>query len=229
MRMTKRFAAIALAAVMVLSVAPQTTMATGSSSGKLMKQYVTAYKAGKFSKAKKLSNKMKSSVVEPATKKMSKKMKKAYKAKVKSYVKKYGISFDVDSGSEYVWGYYLSDLNNDGKTELVISYGSCEADARMDVFTYKKGKAVKVNKKTLSCGHCSFHAYPNHKGMIISMAHMGGESVSIMKMTKKGKIKITVLNSRSDLEEYTLPQMYLSSHISYDSNYNAKISYKVFK
>ncbi|SDB25127.1 hypothetical protein [Eubacterium oxidoreducens] len=228
MRMTKRFAAMALAAVMVLCVAPQATMAAGSSSGKLMKQYVTAYKAGKFSKAKKLSSKMKSTVVEPATKKMSKKMKKAYKAKVKSYVKKYGM-FDVDSSSEYVWGYYLSDLNNDGKTELVISYGSCEADARMDVFTYKKGKAVKVNKETIACGHCTFHAYPNHKGMIVSQAHMGGESVSIMKMTEKGKIKITVLNSRSNLEEYTLPQMYLSGHISYDSNYNEKISYKVFK
>ncbi len=77
---------------------------------------------------------MKSSDKDTSLKKMSKKQKAAYK----KIVKKYGNSFSSTKlGKEYLWGYYLADLNKDKKAELLIKYGSCEADVITYIYTYK--------------------------------------------------------------------------------------------
>lgn len=223
--MKKILMAIVLCAALSVSVPFTSMAASGSSSGKLMTQFLKAYKAKNYKKAGKLSKKMKKYVTEPCVKKMSKTCKTKYRAKVKSYVKKYGIDYSIDSPA-HVWGYYLCDLDNNKVPELIIQYGSCEADVRADIFTYKKHKARKVGR--IYCGHSVFCAYPKRAGCVVCYAHMGYASIQVVKL-KKGKIKTVRYGSQSNVQNYCLPRMMLKTHISYDSNYNPHISYKDLK
>lgn len=106
-----------------------------------MKKVVELYAKKKYKKAEKLAKKLPKTANEKAVRKMSSKIKKAYLKKVKAYLK----NNTIFSYSEpYLWDYYLSDIDKNGVPELLLRYGTCEADVKLLVFTYKKGKAVKI-------------------------------------------------------------------------------------
>lgn len=150
-----------------------------------MKKVVDLYAKKKYKKAEKLAKKLPKTANEKAVRKMSSKMKKAYLKKVKAYRK----NNDIFSYSEpYLWDYYLSDIDKNGIPELLLRYGTCEADVKLLVFTYKKGKAVKIGET--SCGHSAFYAYPNENGLIMREAHMSYEYVHKLSISN-GKLKIT--------------------------------------
>lgn len=187
--------------------------ATAKSDGKNMEKVLKYYGQNKYSKAKKYNKKISKIAKESCVKKMSSKMKKAYKKVVKKWPVKMGYSKD------YLWGYYLTDIDNDKKAELLVQIGTCEADARVHVYKYKKGKAVKID--TIAAGHTSFHAYPNHKGVIFYWGHMGYESISVITI-KNGKLSGKGIGSR-DLNKggnWLNLNCALDDHVSYDSNYN---------
>lgn len=187
--------------------------ATAKSDGKNMEKVLKYYSQNKFSKAKKYNKKISATTKEACVKKMSSKMKKAYKKVVKKWPVNYTYTKD------YLWGYYLTDIDNDKKAELIVQVGTCEADVRIHVYKYKKGKAVKIG--SMSAGHTSFHAYPNHKGVILYWGHMGYESISVLTI-KSGKLSGKEIGSR-DLNKsgnWLNLKGALDDHISYDSNYN---------
>ncbi len=198
--------------------------ASEKSDGKNMKKVLDNYKKKKYKAATKYAKKLNKTAKEACVKKMSKGMKKAYKKVVKKY------PFEYTSYSEpYLWGYYLTDMDNDKKADLIVKVGTCEADARAYVYQYKKGKAVKV--ATLGGGHTAYFAYPKHNGIVIQWGHMGYESISVAKL-KNGKVTSQVIGSR-DLNKKGASFMKLGcaldDHISYDSSYKSRVDLSPFK
>lgn len=190
--------------------------ATAKSDGKNMEKVLKYYGQNKISKAKKYNKKLSETAKESCVKKMSSKMKKAYKKVVKKWPVKNNYTKD------YLWGYYLTDIDNDKKAELLVQVGTCEADVRVHVYKYKNGKAVKIG--TMGAGHTSFHAYPNHKGVICYWGHMGYESISVVTI-KNGKLSSKGIGGRdlNESGEWLNLKCTLDNHISYDSNYNRSL------
>ena len=114
--------------------------ATAKSDGQNMEKLLKYYGKNKISKAKKYNKKLNAYAKEACVKKMSSKMKKAYKKIVKKW------PVDAPTGTDYLWGYYLTDIDNDKKADLLVQVGTCEADARTHVYKYKNGK---VSEKTI--------------------------------------------------------------------------------
>ena len=152
-------------------------------------KFLKAYKAKNYKKASKLAKKM-TKDKDTSYKKMSKKQKAAYKKIVKKY------NLETRLGKDYLWGYYLVDLDQDKKPELLCKYGTCEADVRTDIYTFKKGKAKK--------------------GVMQVWSHMGYASVSVMKM-KNGKITSTGYGDLkfTNKTNGVLSMKFLNGHISY--------------
>lgn len=160
---------------------------------------------------------------EKCVKKMSKSMKKAYLKQVKKY--KTFSKADTLEGEAYIWGYYLTDITNNGKAELIIQHGTCEADVKYTVYKYSKGKAVKICSAYM--GYSALYAYPNHKGIIATSGHMGSEAVSKLYI-KKSKLKESLIGSRevSDGDDYINLPYLLDNHVP---SGKTDISYKALK
>lgn len=177
------------------------------------------YKKGNISKAKQYNKKLPKNASKTCIKKLSKNAKNAYKKTVKKY------KINAPLGKEYLWGYYLVDMDGDKKAELLVQHGTCEADVRTTIYTYKSGKVKKITE-TYS-GHEGYYAYPGHAGVICVFGHMGYENVATM-VIKKGKAVVKSYGGR-DLNKggnYFPFKQALYSHIKYDKNYKSSVDYK---
>ena len=67
--------------------------------------------------------------------------------------------------------YLLYDVDKDGIPEMVIKTGTCEADYTGTLYTFRNGKAEKVD--IFGLGHSSLYSYPEENGIIIDTGHMG--------------------------------------------------------
>jgi len=89
-------------------------------------------------------------------------MSKAFAKKIREYRGRSG------------YGYFLYDLTGDGFPELWAHTGTCEADYKIDIYTYSNGK-MKFLYQT-PAGHTTFHA--GRKGYVIGQfGHMGYETL----------------------------------------------------
>lgn len=173
------------------------------------KKAITYYKKKKFTKANQVFRRLPRTVSDRKAGKLTAGMKRAYKRVVKSY--------RLDSGSLYskkplIWGYYLTDINKDKKPELLVKYGTCEADVRLRIYTYKNGRAKRV--KTLYCSHSGFYYYPLGNGVLMLQGHMEYENLTLITM-KNGRIKTKTLGQRQIKKSYVSPAYSLEGHISY--------------
>ena len=207
-------------AVMVLigSITEGCVSAASHSQKYWMKKTLKAYKTGRFSAAKKYNKKMNKIAKVKCVKKMSAAQKKKYRTLVKKWARK----SSGDSYGEYLWDYYLADYNNDGKADLILHTGSCEADAVFRVYTYKKGKLKKIGK--FGGGHSYLSAYPGCKGVIRVTQHMEYERICRV-YRKSGKTVSKVLNSHETRHYMTLRNE-LKSHVYYsDYDYSPHFKY----
>lgn len=149
------------------------------------------YRKGRYKAVQKMSNRLPKYANEKCVAKMSKKVKNAYLKKVKSYIAKSPKS-SLAYGN-YIWDYNLTDINKDKIPELLVTYGSCEADVKTYVYTYKKGKARKIG--FFYSGHTGLYACPGRNGIIQHMGHMGYESVYLITM-KNGKLQTRRIGDR---------------------------------
>ena len=141
MKKTILYLSIALF-ILTVAFSTSTVNVSAASNKTLMTKYLKAFKNADYQKANSYIKKMKKTDKDTSLNKMSKKQKKAYLKVVKKYAKNLDIMY-----GDFLWGYYLADLNKDKKPELLVQYGSCEADVRTYVYTYKKGKAKKQYKQ----------------------------------------------------------------------------------
>ncbi len=200
-----------------------TQAASEKSDGKNMKKVLSYYKKGNYKKANQYCKKLNPYAKEACVKKMSKGMKKAYK----KVVKKWPVSWNSKA---HLWGYYLTDIDNDKKADLILKVGTCEADVRYMIYQYKKGKAVKVAES--GAGHSALCAYPNNKGIVVHWGHMGYESLSVAKLIN-GKMVSQPIGDRdlNNAQSGTFMKMgcILDEHIDYDSSYNRTLDLSPFK
>lgn len=198
-----------------------TSMTTVSAAKKAsVTKILSLYKNRKYSKVKKMCKKLPQNASEDCVKNMSKKMKKAYLKKVKTYKK-----YSEDSSGEHILDYYLTDVTNNGKAELIIRHGYGDiATSSCTIYKYKKGKAIKLD--TILTAHTNLYAYPNHAGVIGLQTTMGYEAVEKYSI-KKSKVKTKKYGSREYIsrnEDYICLPYRLESHVPFgkqDVSYEA--------
>lgn len=198
------------------------TPAQAASGKALYQKAVSYYKKGKYSPAGKCFSKLPEKANEACVKKMPAKMKKAYR----DIVKKCRVSYNLFNMKPYLWGYYLTDIDKDKAPELLIQYGTCEADVRMLVYTYKSGKAKKIG--TFYCSHSGFYYFPLGNGLMVQKGHMGYEQLFLVQI-KKNKLVSKEIGKGHEMQQYTPIPYCLDYHIKYDSNYNRRVDYSPLK
>ena len=143
---------------------PTTSYASDSSN---VTKMLNAYKKHQYKTAEKYAKKIKNTKSDSSESKMTSSMTRAY------------ASVLLNTPEKYLWdGVYFVDMDGDKNAEMILPYGTCEADATAYVYKYKSGKAVKVGK--FSYGHKMLVNYPGHKGLICMHAHMGYEEISVV-------------------------------------------------
>ena len=60
------------------------------------------------------------------------------------------------------------------KAELIVKYGTCEADMRFSVYKFVSGKSKKIY--TTGCGHIRLYQNPIGNGFYLLSQHMLGET-----------------------------------------------------
>ncbi len=73
-------------------------------------------------------------------------------------------------------GYKLYDIDKDGIPELIIEYGSYEANHRAAIYTYQGG--VSPLTENINLSHCSLGTWPGGNGMLLYGSHMGNSWTS---------------------------------------------------
>lgn len=84
--------------------------------------------------------------------------------------------FDVDNAEalgyeKTPYQYTVYDIDKDGVPELIVEFGTCEADFNGKLYKYENGQAVM--KEEFSLGHTCFYSVPNENGILFYWGHMG--------------------------------------------------------
>ncbi len=66
--------------------------------------------------------------------------------------------------------YWLYDLNHDEIPELLIEYGTCEADYSLHFFTYKEEQVLHLGSTNMA--HASLYPYADGSGVLLVQQHM---------------------------------------------------------
>ena len=88
----------------------------------------------------------------------------------------------VDKYGCQVGAYYIYDIDKDGTPELLVEYGSCEAEYHVWVYTYADSK-IRCSDM-IQAGHSCFYAYPSGNGILQGCAHMGAQSYDRIYLNK---------------------------------------------
>ena len=154
-------------------------MSSHASTKSNMDKMVNNFCKAKYKKARKYNNKLPRYASESCVNKLPVKMKTAYRNTAKRISKKYG---NVT--------YYLTDMDNDKKAELIINYYHGR-DGLYMVYDYKGGKAVKLGSMH-NDGFDKPVSYPGHKGLLMSFERKG---IALYLYTfKNGKTKSKCLH-----------------------------------
>ena len=175
------------------------------------------YKNKQYTQVRKICKKLPKKANEKCLKRMPKKMKQAYLDKVRSY--------QYTSYGKNLEQYFLTDINNDGKPELLIEEGSGEVQYRLIVYTYKNGNLKRIG--STSGWHSRYYAYPNRNGLVIVRGQMLLEEVRLLTMRgSKLKVKTIGTHTVENVDRYTDFPYELDGHRRYSSRYsNSFIDY----
>lgn len=93
-------------------------------------------------------------------------------------------------------GYYLYDMDKDDIPELIVAFGSGEADYLGHFYTFDGEKAVFTGETGL--GHTDLYTTPDGDGLIQYWAHMGGISVSRITLEGNELLSSALLTKNMD-------------------------------
>lgn len=103
-------------------------------------------------------------------------------------------------------GYYLYDVDKDGIPELIVKFGTCEADYDGRMYSFDGENAVYIDEFFM--GHLSVATCPSQNGVILSYGHMGSaymQKVSLVNGTLEYE-ELLEENLEDDPDaDYTLP------------------------
>lgn len=180
------------------------------------------YKNKQYTQVRKICKKLPKKANEKCLKRMPKKMKQVYLDKVRSY--------QYTSYGKNLEQYFLTDINNDGKPELLIEEGSGEVQYRLIVYTYKNGNLKRIG--STSGWHSRYYAYPNRNGLVIMRGQNAVEELRLLTMNDS-RLKVKIIGKREpkDFTEYQSFKYIrfpyeLDGHSRYSSRYsNSFIDY----
>ncbi|HBI63353.1 MAG TPA: hypothetical protein DDY31_19435 [Lachnospiraceae bacterium] len=209
-----------LCMISVFSVTVNVSAATEKSDGRNMKKVLYYYGKKEYKTARKYNKKISKVAKESCVANMTPRIKKAYKNVVNRYK-----LFDVNlSSQKHIWAYYLTDIDNDRKVDLLVKAGSCEADVKLYIYQYKNGKAKKIG--AVDAFHTYYYAYPNHKGILGYGGMMGKEWIRLITVSN-GKLKEKQIGSRGIKKHWFNLRCELNGHISYnDYTEEYEVDYK---
>lgn len=182
---------------------PAMSYSSESSNATKMLNY---YRKQNYKAAQKYAKKLKNTKTDFSESKMSDDMIKAY------------VNVILNTPKKYLWGgVYFVDMDGDNKSEMILPYGTCEADVVAHVYKYKRGKTKKVGE--FNFGHTLIANYPGHKGVICMTTHMGYEEVSKVYLKNK-KIKQTNYGYRYVDNGKYLNLKPLNNHLTFNNKWD---------
>ena len=182
---------------------PTTSYASDSSN---VTKMLNAYKKHQYKTAEKYAKKIKNTKSDSSESKMTSSMTRAY------------ASVLLNTPEKYLWdGVYFVDMDGDKNAEMILPYGTCEADVVAHVYKYKRGKTKKVGE--FNFGHTLIANYPGHKGVICMTTHMGYEEVSTVYLKNK-KIKQTNYGYRYVDNGKYLNLKPLNNHLTFNNKWD---------
>lgn len=122
--------------------------------------------------------------------------------------------FDVDNAEalgyeKTPYQYTVYDIDKDGVPELIVEFGTCEADFNGKLYKYENGQAVM--KEEFSLGHTCFYSVPNENGILFYWGHMGYAYLQKATMDANGQLSYEELLSEeldpNTDDYYTNPSM----------------------
>ena len=177
----------------------------------LMEDYLQAWKNQEWDKAAEIVGQLPENAEESCVGTMTDAQKKAFR----EVVEKYPVETGADAAEKpFLWGYYLTDVNNDGVCDLLVDYGTCEADRMCTVYTYLEDELFKYQETGSS--HAVMGAYPNHDGFVVMTGHMGYETLTVACMADRESLEFPSYEI-GDKDYIQIPYM-LDPHISYESD-----------
>ena len=155
------------------------------------KNILAAYKKNDMKKVRKLSKNLPAM----ANEKCVKKMKSKYKKASQKVIDKIGF---FDGGEQPAIMYYgYSDVDKDGKPELIIRYGAIEQGSTIRIYQYKGGKYKKV-KGSADGWHTVIYNYTSGNGLVLKDAMTADKVYERVRLVtlKKGRMKVKVIRKR---------------------------------
>lgn len=155
------------------------------------KKILAAYKRNDMKKVRKLSKDLPAM----ANEKCVKKMKSKYKKASQKVIDKIGF---FDGGEQPAIMYYgYSDVDKDGKPELIIRYGASEQGSTIRIYQYKGGKYKKV-KGSADGWHTVIYNYTSGNGLVLKDSMAADKVYERVRLVtlKKGRMKVKVIRKR---------------------------------
>ena len=197
--MKKIFIAVITLLFGIVIFVPQNVNAAQKST---YKKILAAYKKNDMKKVRKLSKNLPAM----ANEKCVKKMKSKYKKASQKVIDKIGF---FDGGEQPAIMYYgYSDVDKDGKPELIIRYGASEQGSTIRIYQYKGGKYKKV-KGSADGWHTVIYNYTSGNGLVLEDAMATDKFYERVRLVtlKKGRMKTKVIRNRvfDDLNDSSHP------------------------
>lgn len=146
-----------------------------------------AYKRNDYRKVQRLSKKLPKKANEKCARKLNAKYRKA----ARKVTRKLG-KWKADGNYEWgVFWYAFSDINKNGRPELIVQYGSCATDNVIWIYEYKNGKYKKAKGGIKELRYPAVHNYTSGNGLVFQewlLSQRYGECVTFVTL-KKGRIK----------------------------------------
>lgn len=173
-----------------------------------MEEYLSAWKAEDWGQAEQIASEMPQMADEACVSEMSDEQMAAFRKIVKE------VPLDMNAEDGYLWGYYLTDVDNDGVCDLIMDTGTCEADRIYTIYLYVEGNAHKYQEFPAS--HSVPSAYPDHDGFVVNTGHMGTQYVTVASMADRESLEFPYYEIGDDPDkDYVTVPLQLDSHISY--------------
>ena len=209
MKKTKRLIAtltLLIAAIFFINSANLPAGTVQAASKGTYRAILQAYKKNDYRKVQRLSKKLPKKANEKCARKLNAKYRKAAK-KVTGKMRKWNGVENYIPG--FHW-YAFSDINKNGKPELIVKYGCAETDAIIWVYEYKGGKYKKAKGAVYETWYPSLYNYTSGNGLVLQERGISEdycETVTLVTLSK-GRIKAKIIRDRyfnSPKQKTTMP------------------------
>lgn len=118
-------------------------------------------------------------------------------------------SGSVETPQDSYSDYLLYDIDKDNIPELLVEYGTCEADRTLYVYTLDADANDHVLMLgNVPSGHIAFYSWPNDNGLMTFFGQMGMESISKLSVSNKTLQIEDIYTSPDELLVYDSPSQF---------------------